>query len=71
MKGGHFENNRAQDGAVAVVTDSSTIQVEDGVYTGNVAARQGGVLAAYGGAGIQVGSNTLSHHVSMLARSLV
>ena len=55
MKGGRFENNMAQDGAVAVVRKGSTLQIEDGVYTGNVAERQGGVLSSYGGGGIEVG----------------
>lgn len=54
MRGGSYENNRAQDGAVAAVRVSSTLLVEDGVYTGNVAERQGGAFSSYDGGGIQV-----------------
>ncbi|CAN0533592.1 unnamed protein product, partial [Laminaria digitata] len=49
VKGGMFEHNMAQDGAVGVVDKDSTLRVENGTYTGNVAERQGGVFTAFGG----------------------
>ena len=54
VKGGIFEHNTGQDGAVAAVDDGSNIQVEDGVFTGNVAERQGGVLSSSDRGCIQV-----------------
>lgn len=65
LKGGSFQNNRAQDGAVAAVRVDSALLVVDGVYTGNVAERQGGVFSSYAGGGIQV------RRISIFASSLI